>query len=87
MTDAAMSVLVTEKTTSLSERFSIKLKFNIDTFVKWFNSTFKVKHLELNDIRKQMFVKEYPLDFSKTICWIFGFKLSVSDREVPEKNP
>ena len=32
-----------------------------------------------------MFVKENPVDFSKTICSICRFKISVSDREEPEK--
>ena len=63
----------------------MELKFTIDTLVKWFNSTFKAKFLELNDIWKQMFVIENPVDFSKTTCCICMFKISVSDREEPEK--
>ena len=50
MRDAAMVVLVKEKTTSLSERFLDELKFTIRTLVKWFNNTFKAKFLELNNI-------------------------------------
>ena len=58
MKDAATNVLIKQKSTSLSELFSIELKFTIDTLTKWFNCTFKSKLLELNDIQKQIFVKE-----------------------------
>ena len=85
MRDVIMGVLVKEKINWFSEFFSFELKLKIDTLVKWFNSTFKAKFLELSDIRKQMFVKENSIDFSKTIYCICGFKLSVSDREGPQK--
>ena len=62
MKDAATNVLIKQKSTPLSELFSIELKFTIDTLTKWFNITFKSKFLELNDIQKQIFVKENPLD-------------------------
>ena len=51
-------VFVKEKTTSLSELFSVELKFTRDTLVKQCNGIFKSKFLELNDIQKQMFVKK-----------------------------
>ena len=50
MKDAATNVLIKQKSTSLSELFSVELKFTIETLTKWFNSTFKSKFLELNDI-------------------------------------
>ena len=86
MKDAATNVLIKQKSTPLSELFSIELKFTIDTLTKWFNSTFKSKFLELNDIQKQIFVKENPLDWSKAIFSICGFKLFTSVKERP-KNP
>ena len=46
MKDAATNVLIKQKSTSLSELFSIELK----NLTKWFNCTFKSKRLELNDI-------------------------------------
>ena len=55
--DAATNVLVCQKSTSLSELFSVELKFTIDTLDKWFNDVFKSKFVELYEIQKQMFVK------------------------------
>ena len=55
--DAATNVLVCQKSTSLSELFSVELKFTIDTLVKWFNDVFKSKFVELYEIQKQIFVK------------------------------
>lgn len=74
-----------KKATSLSEFFALELKFTIDTLVKWFNSTFKQKFLELSELRKRTFTKENPIDFSKTIYRICGFMLSLSGREGPER--
>ena len=56
--DAATNVLVCQKSTSLSELFSVELKFTIDTLVKWFNDVFKSKFVELYEIQKQIFAKE-----------------------------
>ena len=36
MKDAATNVLVHQKSTLLSELFSVELKFTIDNLVKWF---------------------------------------------------
>ena len=69
----------------MPELFSVKLKFTIDTLVKWFNDAFKSKFMELNEIQKQIFVKENPLDWSKTCCCICGFKLSTCAKEGHEK--
>ena len=77
--------MVRQKSTSLSELFSVELKFTIDTLVKWFNRTFKSKFLELGEIQKQIFTKENPIDFSKTCCCIYGFKLSTSEKEGHKK--
>ena len=48
--DTAASVLAREKSTSLSELFSVELNFTTDTLNKWFKSVFKSKFLELNEI-------------------------------------
>ena len=58
--DAATIVLEKQKSTSLSELFYIKLKFTVDTLVKWFNYVFKSKFRELREIQKQIFTKENP---------------------------
>ena len=71
MKDTDMGVLYREKTTALSEFFALELKFTIDTQVKWFNATFKQKHA---------FAQKNPIDFSKKICCICGFMLSLSAR-------
>ena len=81
----ALSVLWKEKTTSLSEFFVLELKFTIDTLVKWLNSTFKQKFLELSDLGKRTFTEENPIDFLRTIRSICGFMLSFSAREGPER--
>ena len=83
--DAATNVLVHQKSTSLSELFSVELKFTIDILDKWFNNVFKSKLLGLNEIQKKIFVKENPLDWSKACCCICGFKLSTSTKESHEK--
>ena len=85
LNDTATNVLVRQKSTSLSELFSVELKFTIYTLVKWFNEIFKSKFLELNEIQKQIFVKENPLDWSKICCRICGLKLSTSTKEGHEK--
>ena len=48
--DATDAVLAREKSTSLSELFSVELKFTIDTLNAWFSDTIKSKFLGLNDI-------------------------------------
>ena len=62
MKDAATNVFINQKSTSLSELFSIDLKFTIETLTIWFNNSFKSKFLDSNDIQKQISVKENPLD-------------------------
>ena len=57
----------------------------MDTLVKWFNCTLKSKFLELDEIQKQIFTKENPIDFSKTYCCICGFKPSTSAKEGHKK--
>ena len=52
MKDAATKVLFRQKSTSLSELFSIELKFTMDILVKWFGYTFKPNSLELGEIQK-----------------------------------
>ena len=60
--DAASAVLAREKSTSLAELFSVKLKFTInDTLKDWFSRIIKLKLLELDVIKKQKFFKENPI--------------------------
>ena len=60
--DAASAVLAREKSTSLAELFSVKLKFTInDTLKDWFSRIIKPKLLELDVIKKQKFFKENPI--------------------------
>ena len=78
--DAADSVLAREKSTSLAELFSVELKFTIDTSNTLFSDTIKSKFLDLNNIKKQNFVKENQFVPSKTVCSICGFLLDVHAR-------
>ena len=73
--DAATVVLAREKSTSLAELFSSELKFTIDMLDNWFLNTIKAKFLELDDIKKHIFIKENPFVPSQTICCICGFLL------------
>ena len=50
MEDTATNFLVCQKSTLLSELFSVELQFTTDTLVKWFNCTFKSKFLVLGEI-------------------------------------
>ena len=83
--DATTSVLAREKSTSLSELLSVELNFTIDTLNKWFKSVFKSKFLEINEIQKQIFAKENPIDPSKTCCCICGFPLDTEASHGHEK--
>ena len=56
-----------------------------NTLVKWFNATFKQKFLELSSFQKHAFVQKSPVEFSKTICCICGFMLSLSARDGHER--
>ena len=85
MKDAATKVFNREKTTALSELFTIELKFTIDTLVNWFNSVINRNFLELNDFQKRAFIEKNPLNLSKTTCCICGFMLSFSLRKGPER--
>ena len=67
--------MASEKSTSLTELFSVELKFTIDTLNNWFLNTIKAKFLELHDIKKQMFINEIPIVPSETVCCICGFLL------------
>ena len=78
--DAADAVLAREKSTSLAALFSVELKFTIDTLNVWFSDTIKSKFLDLNDIKKQNFIKENSFIPSKTVCSICGFMLDVHAR-------
>ena len=77
MKDAVSAVLARKKSTSLTQLFSVELKFTVYTLNKWFSRIIKPKFFELDDIKKQTFLKENPLDQSKTICSICGFLLNI----------
>ena len=72
--DVATNVLVKQKSTPLSELFSIELKFTVDTLVKWFNDVFKSKFRGLSEIEKQIFTKENLTDCLKTNSSICKFR-------------
>ena len=75
--DAATAVLAREKFTSLSELFSVELKFTIDTLTNWFKQLIISKFLELDNIKKEIFVKENPISPSKTNRFVCGFLLDI----------
>ena len=75
--DAASVVLTREKSTSLAELFSVELKFTINTLNAWFSNTIKSKFLSLDDIKKQILIKENPIVPSKAIFSFCGFLLDV----------
>ena len=56
--------------------FSTELKFTVDVLVKWFNGIFKSRFNELDEIKKQLFTKNNPIDFSHETCVICSFKLA-----------
>lgn len=60
--DAATSVLAREKPASLSQLFSVEVKFTVDILNKWFKHAIHSKSLELNDIQKNKYLeKKTPL--------------------------
>ena len=83
--DAAAKILRIEKSTSLSEPFSIELKYTTNTLVKWFNQIFKSRFTKITEIKKQMFIRENPIDWSETKCSICNLKLSTSTIEGHDK--
>ena len=70
-----------EKSKSLAELFSVELKFTIDTLNEWLFRTIKPDFFELDDVKKQIFMKENPVVQSETICSICGFLLNVDSDE------
>ena len=80
-TDAAAKILRIEKSTSLSEPFSIELKYTTDTLVKWFIVIFKSRFTKITEIKKQMFIRENPIDWSETKCSICDLKFSTSTKQ------
>ena len=83
--DSITNVLNKVKSTSLSEMFSTELKFIIDVLVKWFNGVFKFRFNELDEVKKQKFSRENPIDCSNEKCVICDLKLSVSLNDGYEK--
>ena len=75
--DVASGVLAGEKAMSLAELFSEELKFTVDTFN---DLVFKhYKFFEIDDIKKQIFRKENPINKQSTICSICGFPLDIEN--------
>ena len=70
--DTASALLARKKSTSLAELFYVELKFTIDTLNDWFSRIIKPKLFELDDIKKQIFMKENLIVNSNTICSICG---------------
>ena len=70
--DTASALLARKKSTSLAELFYVELKFTIDALNDWFSRIIKPKFFELDDIQKQIFMKENLIVNSKTICLICG---------------
>ena len=68
--DANTAVLSCKKLTFLAERFSVVLKFTIDTLNNWFMNRIKPIFIELDDIKKQMFLKENSIISTKTTCCV-----------------
>ena len=71
MKDAASAVL--------AYVVAYELKFTVDTLNDWFSNVIKPKFFELDDIKKQVFLKENPIVNSKTVCSLFGFLLDAED--------
>ena len=84
--DAASAVFAHEKSTSLTELFSVELKFTIDTLNDCFSNVMKPNFFELNGIKKQIFIKKNPIVPSKTTCSICGFLLDVEADGKEHKN-
>ena len=59
-----------------NEILSTELKFTIDVLVKWFYDIFKSRLNELDEINKQLFTRNNPIDWSHETCVICGFKLA-----------
>lgn len=76
--DAANTVLTCKKSTSLAELFSVELKFTVDTLNDWFSAIIKLKFLEVDTIRKQIYRKENSIDKHKTVCSVCGFLVDVN---------
>ena len=66
-----------EKSNSFVELFSVELKVRINTLNAWFSDTTKSKYLNLNDIRKQIFIKKNLIVPFKSVCSICGFLVDV----------
>lgn len=60
---------------------STEHKFTVDMLVKWFNELFKSRFNEPNEIKKQLFTRDNPVDWSSQKCVICNFKLAVSLNE------
>ena len=79
--DTANNVLKKEKESALSEMLSTEHKFTVDMLVKCFNELFKSRFNEPNEIKKQLFTRDNPVDWSNQKCVICNFKLAVSLNE------
>ena len=69
--------MLREKATSLTELFSVKLKFTIDTLNNWFSNRIKPKFLELSDVKRKDFIEKNKL-LPESTCCICGFLLDIN---------
>ena len=70
--DAASALIAREKLTSLTELFSVELKFTIDTLKACFEKIIKPKFFEIDFAKKQDFrrkKKKNPVD-SSLVCYV-----------------
>ena len=58
--------------------FSAELKFTICLLVKWFNDVFKSRFNELDELKRQKFIRKSPINWSNQKCLICDLKLAVS---------
>ena len=65
-----------EKATSLTELFSVELKFTIDTLNNWFSNRIKPKFLELSNVKRKDFIEKNKL-LPESTC-ICGFLLDIN---------
>ena len=73
--DAASAVLACLKSTYLAELLSVELKFTVDTLNERFSRIIKPKFFDLDDIKKQIYLKENPVVRSETKYSICGFPI------------
>lgn len=79
--DCTESAFKKRKKNSISEIFSCELKFNCDILKKWFSKKFTWRFLELDTFSKNWWVKQNPIEWGETKCFICNFELEVGPSE------